>query len=302
MMGGARSENREQGAGNRGAGGGVILELKGVSKRFGGLRAVDRFDLDVREGSITSLIGPNGAGKTTVFNLITGIYRPDEGEISFAGRELVGKLPHEVAEAGIARTFQTLRLFENLTCFENVLAGQHCRGRAGVVASIFRTPAQRKEEDRMRSEAERCLRQMGLWGCRDELARNLPYGNRRRLEIARALATGPRLLILDEPAGGLNEEETAGLMDLIEEIRDSGITIFLIEHDMQVVMGVSDLVAVMDNGQKISEGTPEEVQQDPRVIEAYLGTGDDLEELDETGEDDDAEDAGLVRVDWHEPA
>lgn len=300
--------------GERGADNGILLQLRGVSKRFGGLRAVDAFDLDVREGSITSLIGPNGAGKTTVFNLITGIYRPDEGRITFAGRELVGKLPHQVAEAGIARTFQTLRLFENLTCFENVLAGQHCRGRAGVVASIFRTASQRREEERMRSEAERCLRQMGLWGCRDELARNLPYGNRRRLEIARALATRPRLLILDEPAGGLNEEETAGLMDLIEEIRGSGITVFLIEHDMQVVMGVSDLVAVMDNGQKISEGTPEEVQQDPRVVEAYLGTEDDADEMGESDESSKIEsisktgsagcggDAGRVRTDWHEPA
>ncbi|MCR4403293.1 MAG: ABC transporter ATP-binding protein [Firmicutes bacterium] len=261
--------------------GGVLLELKKVSKRFGGLRAVDGFDLDVCEGKITSLIGPNGAGKTTVFNLITGIYRPDEGEILFAGRDLVGRMPHQVAEAGIARTFQTLRLFENLTCFENVLAGQHCRGRAGVLASILRTAAQRAEDERMKTEAERCLRQMGLWTWRDELARNLPYGNRRRLEIARALATKPRLLILDEPAGGLNEEETAGLMDLIEEIRASGVTVFLIEHDMQVVMGVSDVVAVMDNGQKISEGTPEEVQSDARVVEAYLGTEDAFDDVDE---------------------
>lgn len=290
---GARGTSGE--GGERGSDGGVLLHLRKVSKRFGGLRAVDAFDLNVREGTITSLIGPNGAGKTTVFNLITGIYRPDEGTISFAGRELVGRLPHQVAEAGIARTFQTLRLFENLTCFENVLAGQHCRGRAGVVASIFWTAAQRREEERMRSEAERCLRQMGLWGWRDELARNLPYGNRRRLEIARALATTPRLLILDEPAGGLNEEETAGLMDLIEEIRDSGITVFLIEHDMQVVMGVSDVVAVMDNGQKISEGTPEEVQRDARVVEAYLGTEDAFEEMDEDDKTGEAEEAGEAK-------
>lgn len=248
-----------------------LLTIQGLSKRFGGLQAVRDVTFEVREGTITSLIGPNGAGKTTVFNLITGIYRPDSGSIRFKGEELAGLRPHEVVERGIARTFQTVRLFANLTCFENVLAGQHCRSRAGVWASIIRTPGQRREEARVRAVARACLERVGLWAYRHQPASSLAYGDRKRLEIARALATEPSLLILDEPAGGLNESESQDLMELILAIRASGVTILLIEHDMRVVMGISDEVTVLEQGRVIARGSPEEVQRAPQVIEAYLG-------------------------------
>jgi branched-chain amino acid transport system ATP-binding protein len=223
------------------------------------------------------MIGPNGAGKTTVFNLITGIYSPDRGTVEFDGRSLLGLKPHAIAAAGIARTFQTIRLFPNLTVLENVMAGRHCRSYVGVVGAVLRPPRQKKEERDIQAQAERHLHFMNIWDTRNELAKNLPYGDQRRVEVARALATDPKLLILDEPAAGLNEQESGELMALIRQIRDAGVTVFLIEHDMKVVMGVSDQIVVLDNGTLIAEGTPQAVQANARVIEAYLGREEEQE-------------------------
>ncbi|MDP9256286.1 MAG: ABC transporter ATP-binding protein [Actinomycetota bacterium] len=254
----------------------ALLELRGVSLAFGGLKVVSDLDLSVEEGAIVSVIGPNGAGKTTLFNLITGIYEPDEGEILLGERNLVGLDPHEITQLGIARTFQTLRLFLNMSVRENVMAAAYGRTKAGVVRSMLRTPGMRREEAEIRQLAEEQLSFFGerLKGYRwDQPAYSLSYANRRRLEIARAMATGPRILLLDEPAAGMNPVETHEITELIARLRsEAGYTILVIEHDMHVVEGISDRVVALDHGLKIVEGSFEQVATDPRVVEAYLGT------------------------------
>ena len=254
----------------------ALLELRDVSMAFGGLSVIDGLDLDVGEGEIVSVIGPNGAGKTTLFNLVTGIYEPTHGEINFEGRSIVGLEPHQITKRGIARTFQTLRLFLNMSVRENVMAAAYGHTKAGVFRAMVRTPGQRREEREIRELAERRLAFFGdrLMGYRwDQPAYSLSYANRRRLEIARATATNPRLLLLDEPAAGMNPVETHEITELIAKLRtEGGYTILVIEHDMHVVEGISDRVVALDHGIKIAEGTFEQVATDPRVVEAYLGT------------------------------
>jgi branched-chain amino acid transport system ATP-binding protein len=254
-----------------------LLELKGVSLAFGGLQVVSGLDLHVDEGEIVSVIGPNGAGKTTLFNLITGIYRPDEGDISFDGSSIVGLQPHQITQRGIARTFQTLRLFLNMTVRDNVMAATFGHTRAGIFRAMLRTPSMRREEREIRELAEKRLAFFGdrLMGYRwDQPAYSLSYANRRRLEIARATATNPRMLLLDEPAAGMNPAETHEITELIGKLRtEGGYTILVIEHDMHVVEGISDRVVALDHGVRIAEGSFGEVATDPLVVEAYLGLG-----------------------------
>ncbi len=256
----------------------TLLSIKNLTKRFGGLMAVNDVSFDVDQGKIVGLIGPNGAGKTTVFNLITGNYIPDEGQIVFNGQDLVGLKTHKIVSLGIARTFQTIRLFKNLTVLENVLAGCHCRMRSGIFSSMFSLPWQRKEEKLALGRALKELEFIGLKEHMDLKSMNLSYGNQRLLEIARALASSPKLIVLDEPAGGMNDYETQQLVGLIRKMQDRGLTVLLIEHDMNLVMRICEHIVVLEHGALIAQGNAGQITQDQRVIEAYLGIDDDDDE------------------------